>query len=145
MNSRAPDTIDLFIAGRLRLRRKDLRWSMQQLAGKLGVSVQQVQKYESGANRISAGRLYEAARVMRVPFAYFVEGFAALNRPAGMHEEGEPFVMEGEGAPEIAVEDETRVLSEAFRQIIDPDVRQALLTLATSWSLNGQRPHDGAD
>jgi transcriptional regulator with XRE-family HTH domain len=143
VNSRAPDPIDLFIARRLKARRKELRWSMQQLAEKLGLSVQQVQKYEAGVNRISAGRLYEMARVMRVPFTYFVEGFAALNRSAGMHEDEAYYDAGLPQADAAAPDGDAETLLEAFAGIWDEDVRRAILTLAVAWT--SRSPAEGPD
>lgn len=64
---------DLHIGRRIRLRRTLLGLSQQQLAGAVGVTFQQVQKYESGTNRISAARLYDISRALGVPPAFFIE------------------------------------------------------------------------
>ena len=66
--------VDLYVGARLRIRRKVLGLSQTQLAEALGITFQQVQKYERGANRISASKLYEAARLLQSPVAYFFEG-----------------------------------------------------------------------
>ena len=58
----------------MRLRRKELKISQEKLAETLGLTFQQVQKYERGANRISASKLYEIARTLRVPIGWFFEG-----------------------------------------------------------------------
>lgn len=69
-----PELVDLHVGGRVRLRRRELRMSQSRLADEIEITFQQVQKYESGANRISASKLYEIAHVLKVPFSYFVEG-----------------------------------------------------------------------
>jgi len=68
-----PDPIDVHVGQRMRLRRQMLRMSQEQMAGTLGVSFQQVQKYERGTNRISASRLFDVSRVLAVPVSYFFE------------------------------------------------------------------------
>lgn len=70
---RQPNHIDGMIATRVRRRRKFLGVSQEKLAEHLGLTFQQIQKYESASNRISAGKLYEIANVLGVPVAYFYE------------------------------------------------------------------------
>lgn len=72
-----PDPIDQHVGGQLRLRRAQAGLTQTELGGKLGLSFQAVQKYESGENRISASRLYQLARILDVPVAYFFEGLEA--------------------------------------------------------------------
>ena len=74
MSARGPTSIDQHVGARLRLRRSMLDMSQSELGEKLGVTFQQVQKYERGTNRIGASRLFNVARVMGVPVAYFFEG-----------------------------------------------------------------------
>ena len=66
--------IDRHVGARIRERRIMLGLSQQQMADMIGVTYQQVHKYERGINRISAGRLYEITRVLNVPITYFFEG-----------------------------------------------------------------------
>ncbi len=66
--------LDAYIGARVRLRRLMLGLSQENLSGKLGVTFQQVQKYEKGLNRISASRIYELARALNVPVGYFYDG-----------------------------------------------------------------------
>lgn len=72
--TRSPNPIDLHVGARVRLRRRTLGLSQEQLAAALGLTFQQVQKYERGANRISASKLYETARTLRVAISFFFEG-----------------------------------------------------------------------
>lgn len=78
--NRATET-DRYVGGRIRERRIMLGLSQQQMADMIGVSYQQTHKYERGINRISAGRLYEIAQVLRVPMSFFFEGLG--DRPEG--------------------------------------------------------------
>jgi len=79
VTSRATDT-DRHVGARIRERRIMLGLSQQQMADMIGVTYQQAHKYERGINRISAGRLYEIAQVLRVPVEYF---FETLSSPDG--------------------------------------------------------------
>lgn len=76
--TRSPTEIDEHVGVRLRERRKILGMSQSVLAQKLGVSFQQVQKYERGVNRIGAGRLYEISKVLGVAINYFFDGIDEL-------------------------------------------------------------------
>ena len=71
---RGPDPIDLHVGTQVRARRILLGLSQEKLAEGLGITFQQVQKYERGSNRISASRLYNMAQLLDVPITYFYEG-----------------------------------------------------------------------
>jgi transcriptional regulator with XRE-family HTH domain len=73
MRHRHPDPIDVHVGGRLRTLRMMMGFSQEKLGDHLGITFQQIQKYESGKNRISASRLLEATRLLKVPVAYFFE------------------------------------------------------------------------
>ncbi len=68
------DPVDVHVGQRIRARRKTVGLSQSTLADALGLTFQQVQKYENGANRVSASKLYETARCLGVPVSYFFEG-----------------------------------------------------------------------
>jgi transcriptional regulator with XRE-family HTH domain len=68
------------VGSRLRLRRTMLRMSQEKLAAALGLTFQQVQKYERAANRVSASRLYRLCRILKVPVSFFFEGIEAQGR-----------------------------------------------------------------
>jgi transcriptional regulator with XRE-family HTH domain len=74
-NAQSPHPIDRHVGARLRRRRNELRASQSSLASRLGVSFQAVQKYESGAVRLSASRLFELAHALGVAPGYFFEGY----------------------------------------------------------------------
>lgn len=76
------DKIDLYIGKRLRGRRKHLGLTQQQLAVKIGVRYQQIQKYECAANRVSAARLWRLSKVLEVAASYFYEGLDATGADA---------------------------------------------------------------
>jgi len=71
---KAPNAIDQHVGSRVRMRRLMLAMSQEKLAGALGLTFQQVQKYEKGANRIGASRLQQISHILQVPVAFFFEG-----------------------------------------------------------------------
>jgi transcriptional regulator with XRE-family HTH domain len=73
------DDIDVHIGKRIRRRRRLLGLTQQQLAGTCGVRFQQIQKYECGANRVSAARLWRLAQALEAPVGYFFEGLEGAN------------------------------------------------------------------
>ena len=77
---KTPDPVDIHVGRRLRMRRKDLGYSQQALADALGLTFQQVQKYEGGSNRISASKLHATAMFLKTPIGFFFEG---LDDPEG--------------------------------------------------------------
>jgi transcriptional regulator with XRE-family HTH domain len=76
LDERSPNPVDLHVGARVRMRRRLRGVSQEKLADSLGLTFQQVQKYERGANRISASKLYEIAAALQTPVAYFFEGLA---------------------------------------------------------------------
>jgi len=73
---RSPNAVDIHVGARIRMRRKMINISQEHLADALKLTFQQVQKYERGANRVSASKLYEIARTLQVPVSFFFEGLA---------------------------------------------------------------------
>jgi transcriptional regulator with XRE-family HTH domain len=71
---RTPNPVDKHVGSRVRMRRRMLAMSQGKLGDALGVTFQQVQKYEKGTNRIGAGRLQEISHILQVPIAFFYEG-----------------------------------------------------------------------
>jgi transcriptional regulator with XRE-family HTH domain len=85
--SRSTGAIDDFVGARIRERRTMLGLTQQQLAEMIGVTYQQAHKYERGINRVSAGRLYEIARVLNAPITHFYEGLGdETPRPVAPHQ-----------------------------------------------------------
>ena len=75
----SPDPVDIHVGARVRLRRTLLGMSQEKLGKALGLTFQQVQKYESGANRVSASRLLLIAETLGVPISYFFQGLDSAN------------------------------------------------------------------
>lgn len=114
--------IDLYVGKRLRRRRRLLGLTQQQLAEAVGIRFQQIQKYECGANRISASRLFELSEALHVSVQYFYDGLA--------EQEIEP---EGNGElnPDVLSQKETIDLIRAYYRLGEGP-RRRLLDLAKS-------------
>ena len=121
-----PNPTDVHVGSRVRLRRTLLGMSQEKLGEAIGLTFQQVQKYERGANRVGASRLFDLSRVLDVPVSYFFEEMA----PAG---EARP-APGGEGAdrgePDPMLKRETLELVRAYYKIPDAHVRRRLFDLA---------------
>ena len=83
MQKKHPNPIDVHVGSRVRTRRLALGISQERLGAALGLTFQQVQKYEKGTNRISASRLQHVSRILQVPIEYFFEGTPGQPRPKG--------------------------------------------------------------
>src|SRR6516162_2779593 len=73
MAKKAPNPVDRYVGGRVRMRRMMLAMSQEKLGESLGLTFQQVQKYEKGTNRIGASRLQQISQILQVPVAFFFE------------------------------------------------------------------------
>lgn len=122
--------VDSFVGQKLRNRRWMMGLTQQQLASLVGVRFQQIQKYESGVNRVSASRLWDLSQALNVSVAYFFDGYE--NETAIDHQEDGP-------SPGIMEQRETIELVRAYYGI-DDQARQCLLELMkTLTSDNGQQ------
>jgi transcriptional regulator with XRE-family HTH domain len=126
-----PDALDVHVGARLRERRTMLGMSQERLAEAVGLTFQQIQKYERGINRMGASRLFELARALDVPLEYFYrDGDVALSRsrPAfGFAENGQQRFGD---LPER--QPDAQELLDAYARITDPVVRQRVLELVKS-------------
>ena len=139
--------IDRYVGKRVRLRRSLLGMSQERLGECLGVTFQQVQKYEGGANRIGASRLYDIAGVLGVPITYFFEDYdeqenvpgTGYNQVYGLAEGSTEFIFDAPEAVQPVGSSnsstpvntrETFELVRAFNRITDPIVRRRLFDLA---------------
>jgi len=113
--------IDLHVGKRLRRRRRLLGLTQQQLAESVGIRFQQIQKYECGANRVSASRLFELAESLDVPVQYFYEGLSNRDEIDG----------EGHLAADVLSQKETVDLIRAYYRLGERP-RKRLLELAKS-------------
>ena len=125
----APNPVDVHVGLQVRLRRKELKISQEKLAETLGLTFQQVQKYERGANRISASKLYEIARTLRVHMAWFFEG---LSDPAEGRDEGAPAPEAASFAHNFLLTQEGIDLANLFPKVQHRRVRRRLVDLIRS-------------
>ena len=126
---RSPNPVDVHVGLQVRLRRKELKISQEKLAETLGLTFQQVQKYERGANRISASKLYEIARTLRVPMAWFFEG---LSDPSEGRDDGAPPPETASFAHEFLLSQEGIDLANLFPKVRRRRVRRRLVDLVRS-------------
>ncbi len=117
------DETDLHVGKRLRRRRRLLGMTQQELASQVGVRFQQIQKYECGANRITASRLYDLSRAMNVSVQYFFDGMATPGTMPNAANDAEQ--MEGD----ILSQKETLELVRAYYRLSERP-RRRLLELA---------------
>jgi len=97
---RSPNPIDRHVGLRIRMRRKELGISQERLAESIGLTFQQVQKYERAANRVSASKLWEMSRALNTTISYFYEGLSNTPEPMGSNlprETVQDFLMTPEG------------------------------------------------
>jgi transcriptional regulator with XRE-family HTH domain len=121
---RSTAAIDDHVGGRIRERRIMLGLTQQQLAEMIGVTYQQAHKYEHGINRVSAGRLYEIARVLNAPIAYFYDGLGRQEPPVvAPHQR---MLLEiARNFAEIQNEKHQEALSQLARALATPDIARA--------------------
>lgn len=125
-----PTLIDGHVGSRIRVRRGLLGMSQKDLGAKVGLTFQQIQKYERGANRIGSGRLYEFSKILGVPISYFFDEMSAELQAYAEQgaKRGKPIPA---SAPDAAIMDrrETLELVRTFHAISDNLVRQRFVEL----------------
>jgi transcriptional regulator with XRE-family HTH domain len=129
--SKGISPIDIHVGARVRLRRTLLGMTQTRLGDAIGLTFQQVQKYESGANRISASRLFDLSRVLDVPIEYFFDDMppeAAARSPAAK-KRGKAEKLPSYEQPNPMTTRETLELVRAYYKIEDADVRQRVYQL----------------
>ena len=131
----APDPVDIFVGRQIRRRRLELGLSQTALGRVLGVSFQQVQKYERGDNRVAPRRLLELAKLLKVPVTYFLEG-ALPGVETGGDRDREPGLLD---------DPRTLQLVRYYHKIDDPELRQRVfLLIKSAGSVDWSRPKGGA-
>ncbi|MBP0445263.1 helix-turn-helix transcriptional regulator [Roseomonas sp. SSH11] len=125
--------VDQHVGSRLRFRRVQLGLSQEQLATAVGISFQQIQKYERGMNRIGASRLFELTRVLQVPVSFFFDGAPDGANP----DEAAPPDSPASVPAELMNAPETLALIRAFHGIMVPEIRRRVLGLVRSLAPQG--------
>ncbi len=143
MALKSPNAVDVAIGGRIRWARLYCKMSQQLLGDELGVSFQQIQKYEQGLNRVSAGRLHQIARVLNVRVTFFYEGLGAVGEPDGFMESDDETLksvwgdknQNDQNADATSLIDDFLSLDESielirlFIDIKDPNVRRQIVEM----------------
>ena len=127
MAKKAPNPIDKHVGSRVRMRRMMLSMSQEKLGGALGLTFQQVQKYEKGTNRIGANRLQQISQILQVPVAFFFEGaptFHPQNESEGMGEAPSPTYVS-----DFLATSDGLALTKAFMEIKEPKLRRRIVDL----------------
>ncbi len=130
-NKKKPNPIDAHVGGRIRMRRNMLGMSQEKLGESLGITFQQIQKYEKGTNRVGASRLQAIASILEVPPAFFFEN-APTQEPSHAGGLAEDSAMTS--VMEFCSSAEGIQLNRAFVKIGDPKVRRRILELVKSLS-----------
>lgn len=123
-----PDMADRHVGTRIRLQRTLIGMSQEKLADVLGITFQQIQKYEKGTNRIGAGRLLAVAKALGVPISFFFEGYATGGDQQAVASELQTLLATREGV----------ALAQAFVRIDNLSLRQGLVAMAQAAAKNSQ-------
>ena len=129
MASKAADPTDKHVGARVRARRTLIGMTQRQLAKKLGLTYQQIQKYEDGRNRIGASRLHQIATILQVPLHFFFQG---LRRP-----DSEPEDPPDADFPAMLGSAEEVQLVVSFGKIKEPTIRRSILQLVNTIGKRG--------
>ena len=125
MSTKAPNPVDKYVGSRVRMRRIMLGMSQEKLGEALGLTFQQVQKYEKGTNRVGASRIQQIAEILQVPVSFLFEG-----GPSGMaNADG---VREGPSPSYVSdflATSEGLTLTRAFTRIADAKLRRSIVEL----------------
>ena len=125
MAKKAPNPVDRHVGARLRMRRMMLPMSQEKLGGALGLTFQQIQKYEKGTNRIGASRLQQISEILQVPVSFFFDGAPNLNaRSHGAQDAPSPaYILD------FLATSEGLALTKAFTRIKGPRLRRRIVDL----------------
>ncbi len=125
MAKKAPNPIDKHVGSRVRMRRMMLSMSQEKLGNALGLTFQQVQKYEKGTNRIGASRLQQISQILQVPVAFFFEGAPTLHS-------GSNTIKDAPSPAYVAdflASSDGLALTKAFMRIKQPKLRRRIVDL----------------
>jgi transcriptional regulator with XRE-family HTH domain len=124
MTKKTPNPIDKHVGSRVRMRRMMIGMSQEKLGEKLGITFQQIQKYEKGTNRIGASRLQQIATVLSVPVSFFFEGAPVADTMGGLSESASPAYLS-----EFLASSDGLALTKAFMKVKDPKIRRRIVDL----------------
>jgi len=133
MAKKAPNPVDKHVGSRVRMRRMMLAMSQEKLGNSLGLTFQQVQKYEKGTNRIGASRLQQISHILQVPVSFFFEGAPAAStgsRAEGLSEAPSPAYVS-----DFLATSDGLALTKAFMRIADSRLRRRIVDLVEQIAL----------
>ena len=126
---KAPNPTDRHVGSRVRMRRMMIGISLEKLGDALGLTFQQVQKYEKGTNRIGASRLQQISNILKVPVSFFFEGAPGPNQSAGTDLSGDPPITTA-----FFMLPHASDLAKAFVAIEDTEKRNLLVKIAKAFA-----------
>ena len=134
-----PDAVDVHVGARIRLRRTLLGMNQTRLAEAVGLTFQQIQKYEKGSNRVSSSKLWQFSRALHVPVSFFFDdlpdglraraGLGPAGLPSGAPDSDSDSAPAAESEMDVMNRRETLELMKAFSRIDDPAARQHLFEM----------------
>lgn len=122
---KSPNPVDKYVGSRVRMRRLMLNMSQEKLGSALGLTFQQVQKYEKGTNRIGASRLQHIGHILQVTVAFFFEGAPILHQERGSVQDAPSPVY----VSDFLATSDGLALSKAFMRITEPKLRRCIVML----------------
>ncbi len=132
--------VDVYVGTRLKVRRMELGLSQNKIGEMTGITFQQVQKYEKGLNRIGSSRLYEFAKILKVPVSYFFEQYELTFGSNGVFSDNKASFDDKDIS-----EKEIITLIKNFSAIKDPTVRKSIITLAKTLSRKDDEDLENVD
>jgi transcriptional regulator with XRE-family HTH domain len=125
MTKKSPNPIDKHVGSRVRMRRMMINMSQEKLGEKLGITFQQIQKYEKGTNRVGASRLQQIANVLGVPVGFFFEGAPSVESSSGgFTESASPAYVS-----DFLATSDGLALTKAFMKVSDSKIRRRIVDL----------------
>lgn len=125
MSTKAPNPVDKYVGSRVRMRRIMLGMSQEKLGEALGLTFQQVQKYEKGTNRVGASRIQQIAEILHVPVSFLFEGGpSGIANADGASEAPSPSYV-----ADFLATSEGLTLTRAFTRIADAKLRRSIVEL----------------
>lgn len=133
MSDKKPHPVDIHVGSRVRMRRILVGMSQEKLGEQLGLTFQQVQKYEKGSNRVGASRLFEISRILDVPVSFFYDGLSSVPRAAAGLDEKPQAAFD----TSVMTSPDGIALNRAFFRIKDAMMRRRILDLVKTAAESG--------
>jgi transcriptional regulator with XRE-family HTH domain len=124
MATKVPNPIDKYVGSRVRMRRIMLGMSQEKLGEALGLTFQQIQKYEKGTNRVGASRIQQISEILQVPVSFLFEGGPTSTATGGFGEAASPTYVS-----DFLATSEGLALTRAFTRIADAKLRRSIVDL----------------